>query len=180
MRCLICGNEVEEGKFCTVCGTYAVVPSTPKPDQQYDNRETTFSPKMEDSYNSANFSQPYANQPPHNINPIPHAIPTPTNFTLPSNGKSVASLVLGIVAISLGSICSCLFSFLGGIPSMVCAIVGLVLGVQSNNAAKRIGLSNSKAQAGIVLSIVSLIIISIFIIMYVILGITFASPTITI
>jgi hypothetical protein len=63
-----------------------------------------------------------------------------------SNGKAVASLVLGII--SLVFIFFGTFAFIG----MIMAIIGLVLGIQ----AKKENPADGKAKAGVVLSIIGL------------------------
>lgn len=63
-----------------------------------------------------------------------------------NNGKAVASLVLGII--SLVFIFFNTFAFIG----MILAIIGLVLGIQ----AKKENPADSKAKAGVVLSIIGL------------------------
>lgn len=63
-----------------------------------------------------------------------------------NNGKSLASLVLGII--SLVFIFFGTFAFIG----MILAIVGLVLGIQ----AKKESPNDGKAKAGVILSIIGL------------------------
>ena len=65
-----------------------------------------------------------------------------------SNGKAVASLVLGIIAIA-----SIFIPSIGGILGLVCAIVGLVLGVQARKQTP-----SSMATAGFILCLIALII----------------------
>lgn len=66
--------------------------------------------------------------------------------TPPSNGKAVASLVLGIVAIA-----SIFIPSIGGFIGIVAAIVGLVLSIQAKKVQK-----SGMATAGMVLCIIAI------------------------
>ena len=84
-------------------------------------------------YNGENFNQ-NMNQPPTN-----------------KSGKSIASMVIGIVSLALSVLCC------GGILSpitIISSIVGIVLG----NLGLKESPNNSKAKAGMVLSIIAIII----------------------
>ena len=70
---------------------------------------------------------------------------TPNTGNSPSNGKAIASLVLGILALV------CIFFGYGALLGIVLGIIGLVLGI----SAKKEGPSGM-ATAGIVLSIISI------------------------
>ena len=63
----------------------------------------------------------------------------------PSNGKAIASLVLGIIAII------CVFFGYGALLGVVVGVVGLILGMQAKKANP-----SGMATAGIVLSIVAI------------------------
>lgn len=65
----------------------------------------------------------------------------------PSNGTSTAVLVLGIVSLAM-SVCCCG----GGIVSIVCGIIGLVLGIPQMKKNP----DDAKAKAGVILSAVGL------------------------
>jgi hypothetical protein len=88
----------------------------------------------------------------------------------PGKGLGIASLVLGIVAIAFGTICSCLAACLGGFLPLVCGIVGIVLGVLANKKSKQAGFNNKLAKIGMILSIVACALIVLFIILNGILG----------
>ena len=80
---------------------------------------------------------------------------------------SIAAMVLGIVACVF-----CCYFFI----SLPCAITGLILGCLSHSKAKRVGLKNGFAVAGIATSIASIGLLLLFIVYYVlILGTAFAT-----
>ena len=66
---------------------------------------------------------------------------------IPGKGMSIAAMVLGIVSCVL----SCYFYL-----SLPCAITGLILGCMSNSKAKKLGIKNGFALAGIICSAVGL------------------------
>ncbi len=92
--------------------------------QQTVNTEENTSNSGEQKYN-------VVNQPPHKS----------------SDGTSTASLVLGIVSLSLSIFCCA-----GGIASVVCGIIGLVLGIPQ----MRKNPDDTKAKTGVILSAIGL------------------------
>lgn len=68
----------------------------------------------------------------------------------PTNGKAIASLVLGILA------AVCVFFGYGALLGIVLGVVGLILGIQAKKAAP-----SGMATAGVVLSIISIAICAI-------------------
>lgn len=75
-----------------------------------------------------------------------------------SKKLSIASLVLGIVAIAGTTILNCLCGCLGSTPAFICAIVGIVLSAVNMSNAKKAGVPVDKMNiAGLVLSIVALV-----------------------
>ena len=88
----------------------------------------------------------------------------------PGKQQGTTALVLGIVALSLGTICSCLFACLGGLIPLVCAIIGLVLGKSAMSKSQAAGFENKQAKTGMILSIIAIVIIVVFIIANAILG----------
>jgi lysylphosphatidylglycerol synthetase-like protein (DUF2156 family) len=92
------------------------------------------------------------------------AIPAP-----PGNGMSIASLVLGIVAL-VGSVTIC-----GSIFAIPVALVGLILGIIGKKKLQIASAPFGKATAGIVMSIISLVIAAIVIVFVFVLGIGMAN-----
>ncbi len=76
-----------------------------------------------------------------------------------SNGKAIASLVLGIVG------CICSFTIVGGI---VLGIIGLVLGLNANKVGK-----STMATAGVILSIIALAISAVILLFFMVIGMAF-------
>ena len=88
----------------------------------------------------------------------------------PGKGKGLASMIMGIASLVLGSTCSCLFACLGGFVPAVLAIVSIVLGAMGINASKAAGFKNTKALVGIITSVLALVIILIFVIVNAVMG----------
>ena len=73
---------------------------------------------------------------------------------------AIASLVLGIIGVVL-----CFVPIPGGgIIGLICAIVGVILGVIARKKAKEAGQPSGLATAGMILSIISLVIVAIAVI----------------
>lgn len=158
MICKNCGNEVKEGEFCTNCGTKAeAVNATEVFVQETDAVESI--PVVE--------SAPVADNNTYTNNATPAQDPGQKQGTI--------ALILGIVALALGSLCSCLFACLGGIAPLGCGIAGIIIGLKAMNASKAAGFKNNKALAGIILSIVAIVVIVIFIIVNAVAGTIIAS-----
>lgn len=94
----------------------------------------------------------------------------PTPIADPGAGLGTAAMILGIVGLSLGAICSCLFAFLGGFIPLACAIVAVVLGVVGKKKSAAVGIENKKAKVGITLGVIAIVVIVVFILLNAILG----------
>jgi hypothetical protein len=88
----------------------------------------------------------------------------------PGAQKGNIAMILGIVALALGALCSCLAACLGGALPFILAIVGIVMGTMAMKASKEAGFDNKKAKIGLILSIAAIVVIVIFIILNAILG----------
>jgi DNA mismatch repair ATPase MutL len=111
--------------------------------QPQDNQQQYYQPQN----SQQQYYQPQDNQQPQN-NYQPQY--QPQYNTTPTNGKAVASLVLGIASVVL------MFFGWTAIVSIILAIVGIILGV---GARKEIGPNEGRglATAGLVCSIISLV-----------------------
>ncbi len=75
-----------------------------------------------------------------------------------SKKLSIASLVLGIIAIAGTTFLNCLCGCLGSAPAFICAIVGIVLSAVNMSKAQKAGVPVDKMTiVGLVLSIVALV-----------------------
>ena len=174
MFCPKCGKQMPENGVCPDCN------SNPNP---------TPDPVVEPVVNPT--PNPYANP-----NPNPYTNPNPNSYANgaanpyfnanngvygtvtpvvpqmdPGKQQGTASMILGIVALVLGTLCSCLFACLGGAVPFICAIVGIVLSVQATNKSRDAGFGkNGRAQAGMIMSIVAMVVIVIFVIVNAVLG----------
>lgn len=108
---------------------------------------------------------------------IPQVTPTPDYSAPAANpnvdpGKSqgTIALILGIVSLVLGTICSCLLACLGGILPLIAAIIGVILGKSAMNKSQAAGFENKQAKTGMILSIIAIVVIVVFIIGNAILG----------
>ena len=97
-------------------------------------------------------------------------IPAEVPAVDPGAQKGTIALILGIAALALGALCSCLAACLGGILPLGLAIAGIVLGSMAMKASKAAGFDNKKAKIGMILSIAAIVVIVIFIIINAILG----------
>ena len=79
---------------------------------------------------------------------------------IPSLGMGITSMVLG--ATTCGFLCYAIFI----VP---CAIIGLILGCMANSRAKAVGLKNGFATAGIITSVIGLVlaVCSLFFVIYI-------------
>lgn len=105
--------------------------------------------------------------------PVPSAPQQPVYTpTVEDPGKTygTAAFVLGIVSLCVGTVCSCLMAFLGGILPLIAAIVGVVMGKMGMNKSAAAGFENKKAKNGMIMSIVAIAVIVVFIILNAILG----------
>lgn len=88
----------------------------------------------------------------------------------PGKSQGTAAFILGICSLSVGTICSCLLAFLGGLLPLIAAIVGIIMGKKGMDASAAAGFENKKAKTGMILSIVAIAVIIVFIILNAILG----------
>lgn len=151
MLCKNCGNLIaDDAAFCNACGA-----------------STTAEPV-------ANVpEQPVANIPeqPGYIPQQPGYVPQQPVYTPeiedPGKGMGTAAFVLGIVSLSVGTICTCFLWYLGGFLPLIAAIVGIVMGKMAMNKSAAAGFENKKAKTGMILSIVATIVIVVFCLLWV-------------
>ena len=129
--CPYCGNQNEDSvKFCVNCGASMadVAPAS------------QFAPVKEEPVQSGSYEQP-------NTNPYAYAptAPVQTVDENPGKGCGIASLILGILGVLPP------FHFLAG-------LVGLILGIVGSSKSKKAGKSGGVSVAGIVLSVIALIV----------------------
>lgn len=147
MICPNCGAEAGTGAFCTSCG--AKMPENTQP--VYQAPQNT-----------------YGNP---NMNPVPAYNPYNAAPVQPKkSGASTAALVLGIVGVAGNTILGCLCGCLGSMPTIICAIIGLVLGIKAKNEAAARGETDSKAKTGVILCIVALVLAVVIAIVNAVLG----------
>lgn len=167
MFCRNCGTELNsDTRFCPSCGTKA----------ETEIQQPAAAPIAEEP---AACQEPAVAPVEANATPIqaPVAAPVATDTTVvqqptvdPGKGMGTAALVLGIVSLSVGILCSCLFACLGGFIPLVCGILGIVFGVKASNTSKAAGFENKSAKVGLILSIIGIVMIVIFIIANAIIG----------
>lgn len=169
MFCSNCGNQVGDAKFCSACG--AQVNPTPETNPEPEVvpapevnpiPEETPAPEAEPVFEAAPTAQSVAV--PEPVNAYSEAPVDPGK----SGGKT--ALILGIVALALGTICSCLLACLGGIIPLGCAIAGIIVGSQAMKKSQAAGFTNSQAKTGVILSAVAIGVIVIFVIINAIVG----------
>lgn len=103
---------------------------------------------MEENNFNANETEGTANNAESSVNNIESSDTQRYNIVpAPSNGTSTAALVLGIVSLAMSIFCCG-----GGFVSIVCGIIGLVLGIPQ----MRKDPNDEKAKAGVILSAIGL------------------------
>lgn len=91
------------------------------------------------------------------------------NTQVAPKNESKTVLILGIVSLAINGTLGCICGCLGGLPGIVCAIVGLVMGFkEKGNYAP--GQKNKNTEIGIILCIVSLALVVLFAIINAIIG----------
>ena len=147
----------------------------PQPNQNNYSAQDYQQPYGSQNYSAQDYQQPYGSND-YNQNNYQSGYQTYTNYNQPyqtpqynnsypvedssANGMAIASLVLGIVSF-----------FCCGLP---CSVVGLILGIISK---KRKPENNGKATAGIVLSIIALVLWAIVVIFNFVAGSGFLSTS---
>lgn len=167
MFCRNCGTELNsDTRFCPNCGTKVEAeiqqPATaPIAEDTAACQEPAVAPVETDTTTSQE----------------PVAAPVVADTTVvqqpavdPGKGMGTAALVLGIVSLAVGILCSCLFACLGGFIPLVCGILGIVFGAKASSASKAAGFENKSAKVGLILSIIGIVMIVIFIIINAIIG----------
>ena len=131
--CPYCGNQNEDSvKFCVNCGASMadVAPAS------------QFAPVKEEPVQSGSYEQPNTASDPYAYAPT---APVQTIDEDPGKGCGIASLILGIFGVLPP------FHFLAG-------LVGLILGIVGSSKSKKAGKSNGTSVAGIVLSVIALVV----------------------
>lgn len=149
MFCPKCGSQCgDNSAFCSNCGmTFNDTNSQSNQNGQVNQ------PNQLPTYPTQQYQQP--TPPPYGQQPIPpqYQQPYQPQPIVPGKGMSIASLVLGIVAI----VFCCAFYI-----SIPCGVAGLILGIIGNNKSKQFGIKNGIAVAGIVCSAIGLALCVVF------------------
>ena len=96
--------------------------------------------------------------------PQPTYVPTLED---PGKGMGTAALVLGICGLSLGVLCTCFLWYVGGFLPLIAAVVGIILGKMGMNKSAAAGFENKRAKTGMILSIVAVIVIVVFCLLWI-------------
>lgn len=154
MFCRNCGQEsTDNNRFCPFCGA-ELAPESPLPKEPTAQKAET---PIQPGANPVNYSAPIYNAAP--------AAPAD-----PGAGLGTTAFILGIVGLSVGAVCSCLFAILGGILPLACAIVAVVLGINAKKKSAAVGIENKKAKIGLILGVIAIAVIVVFIALNAILG----------
>ncbi len=145
MKCNHCGQELLPGaKFCNHCGQPVPV-EQPQPQPQAQE-QAQFQSQQQTPQGDFN---PYYNPSFNGSMPPPQQ---PSKQQMPGYGLGIAAMIVGIASLA--------FLSLAG------AIVGLVLSIKATNKAKEAGIVNNMAKAGLVCSIIALVLSFIFTIIF--------------
>ena len=135
MKCQYCYAENESGaQFCTNCGA-ALAQETPVEEVVAAVEETP----VEEV-----------------IAPVEGVVETPAKD--PGKTLGLVSLILGIAALVLGSVCSCAFACLGGSFAFALSAAAVVTGILGMNKSKAAGFKNTLALIGMILGIAALLV----------------------
>ena len=126
MFCKTCGTPIEEG--ANACTVCGTYVDNPTP-VETTNPQPVYSKPVD-------------------------TVPAPT--TDPGQSAGSTALAMGIVALAIGTIGSCLIGCLAGFASLVCAVIGIVMGIQAMNKSKAAGVENNDAKLGLILSIIAI------------------------
>ena len=88
----------------------------------------------------------------------------------PGKAMGIISMILGIVSLLGGSVCSCLLACLGGFPSLIGAVVGIILSIIGMKKSKAAGCKNTMAVVGLILNILTIVVVLGFILVNAIIG----------
>ena len=174
IKCTACGQEVEEGKFCTNCGAKLPV-ATPAAETVEEAAPVVeeAAPVVEEAAPVVEEAAPVAEEAAPVVEeaaPVAEEAVPAAEPVDPGAKKGKIAMILGIVALAMGTICSCTCACLGGILPMAAAIVGIVMGALAMKESKAAGFENKQAKIGLILSIVAIAIIVVFTILNSILG----------
>ena len=160
-RCPTCNQTFEEEwlSFCTIDGT-ALVESSALPNEPPPTIRSSATPTNPTGQPAFNLPGSY-NQPPVQPAPAPLASswqppPPPRYATVPQQGLSVASLILGIFSVTFG------WCYVGVVTSPIAIILGIISLVQIKNSPEKHG-GKPMAIAGIVMGAVYFLIVAVFI-----------------
>ena len=157
MKCIHCGQElIPDAKFCNHCGQpvsvqqpqpQPQVQAQPQPQQQFDP-QTQPQYQAQLGYNPYNTGYNGAMPPPPPMPPQPQP-----KKSVPGKGLGIAGMIVGIAS---------LVYFVVFYISIPAAITSLVLSNISLNKAKEVGMTNKMPVAGIVCSIIALVLSVLF------------------
>ena len=159
MKCQYCYAENESGaQFCTNCGA-ALAQETPVEEVVAAVEETPVEEVV-----TAVEETPVEEV----IAPVEGVVETPAKD--PGKTLGLVSLILGIAALVLGSVCSCAFACLGGLVPGCMGIAAIITGILGMKKSKADGFKGTLGLIGMILGIASLLVIFVFIIVNAIVG----------
>ena len=142
MVCKNCGaNNVDGSVFCANCGASL---------QVEEAQAQTYTPAPD-----------FGTAP--EINPTVEVVD-------PGKKMGLISLILGIVSVVLGGICSCSCGCIGGFLPFAAGVAGIILAVLAIKKSKTVGMDNKQAKIGFILSVVGVLTFFIALIFNIILG----------
>lgn len=152
MFCPYCGAQnADHSKFCAGCGArlveeQQVISEPQQPAVEY--------PPRQPAYQQPAYQPPYYQQSVYQ-QPMYPAYPQPV--PVPGKGLGVAGMVLGIISL----VFTCCTEYI----SIPCAVIGLILSVVGLSKAKKAGMKNGCAVAGIVCTCISLVITTVLLVL---------------
>lgn len=161
MFCPNCGTQnADNAAFCAGCGAkLSVEQPVYEPQQPAVEPQQPVSAPQQPVYQQPVYQQPAYQQPVYQqAYQQPFQQPVYQQpVTVPGKGLGIAGMVLGIIAL--------LFTCCSEYISIPCAVIGLILSIVSLSKAKKAGMKNGCALAGIICTCISLVITTLLLVL---------------
>lgn len=167
MFCPYCGTQnTAHSKFCASCGA-RLIEEQPSDNMQQPSVAEPQPPVMESQQPAYTYQppqpvyqQPAYQQPVYQQSAYQQTYQQPVYqqpVTVPGKGLGIAGMVLGIIAL--------LFTCCSEYISIPCAVIGLILSIVGLSKAKKAGMKNGCAVAGITCTCISLVITTLLLVL---------------
>ena len=162
MFCPNCGTQnADNAAFCAGCGAkLSVEQPVYEPQQPAVEPQQPVSEPQQPVYQQPVYQQPAYQQPAYQQPVYQQPFQQPVYqqpVTVPGKGLGIAGMVLGIIAL--------LFTCCSEYISIPCAVIGLILSIVGLSKAKKAGMKNGCALAGIICTCIALVITTLLLVL---------------